>query len=482
MSIFKKILSKSNNNKKILLSDENYSYAQFYKDTILYFNLFKKYLKKNDVISLSLNYSKDYLNIIFAAQKNGNIVTFINPKAPESEKQFIIKDSKSKLFISKNKFKKGKYKIFNNLFFYFYKKKTNSKIGKGDVFIIYTSGTTSKPKGVLLTTKSVSANTEAISQDLKLKKKDSSIIFSPPHYAMAFSQVLTYMSNQMSFIFINTGLKFPLLILNKITKYKLNIINLSISSFRILHPIIRKQKNIFNNIRLIMSGGMQMTYDIIYKYKKIFPKAEIINFYGCTENSPRISHFHFNKKKIKKNSNNIPVGKALKGVKIKIIRNKKNKFGKIYVSGTSLMKGYISKSKELNEKFKNNWLDTGDLGYFDKNKNLFLMGRDDDTFRVGHEKLCPEEVEPVIKKRLKLQEAIVGKSRNKILDWEPVLVLNKDEFNKRKTGLVKLKLYLNDFLVNYKIPTKIITLKKLPKTLYGKIDRKQINEIIKKKK
>ena len=137
-------------------------------------------------------------------------------------------------------------------------------------------------------------------KDLKLKKKDSSLIFSPPHYAMGFSQILTYMINQMSFVFINSGTKFPETITQSFIRYKLSIINLSISSFRILHPNLKKNKTIFQNVRLIMSGGMQMTFDIINNYKKIFPKAKIINFYGCTENSPRISHFHINHKKIDK--------------------------------------------------------------------------------------------------------------------------------------------------------------------------------------
>ena len=69
-----------------------------------------------------------------------------------------------------------------------------------------------------------------------------------------------------------------------------------------------------------MSGGMQMTKENIYEYKKIFNKATIVNFYGCTENSPRISHFHVNLKKLKKYKNIIPVGKTLKGVKINIIK------------------------------------------------------------------------------------------------------------------------------------------------------------------
>jgi acyl-coenzyme A synthetase/AMP-(fatty) acid ligase len=484
LNVFNTILSRSKKSKKVLLKDENYSYDQFYKDTILYFNFFKKHLRKKDVIALSLNYSKDYLNIIFAAQKNGNIVTFINPNAPKNEKKFLIKNSKSKLFISRDRLFKSKFKTLNNLYINFFSDSFNNKIKKGDAFIIYTSGTTSRPKGVILTTNSVSSNINAISHDLKLTNKDSTIIFSPPHYAMAYSQILTYMLNQMSFILISSGFKFPGSILDKIIMHKINVINLSISSFRILYPIIKKKKKLLKNIRLIMSGGMQMTKENIYEYKKIFNKATIVNFYGCTENSPRISHFHVNLKKLKKYKNIIPVGKTLKGVKINIIKkNKNDKFGKIFVSGTSLMRGYLLENSELKKKFKDNCFNTGDIGRFDKNKNIFLMGREDDTFRVGHEKLCPEEIEPIIKKKLKLKrDVIVGKLKNKILDWEPVLVTIKSDYKKNRKSLKDIKKKLNNYLVNYKIPRKVIALNNMPKTLYGKIDRKKINEIIQKKK
>ena len=81
-----------------------------------------------------------------------------------------------------------------------------------------------------------------------------------------------------------------------------------------------------------MSGGMQMTDEIIFQYRKFFPKAKIINFYGCTENSPRISHFHI--EKFQKGKYDIwPVGKPLKGIKIKILKKNKQR-GKILISGS----------------------------------------------------------------------------------------------------------------------------------------------------
>ena len=482
MNIFKKILSNSKNNNKILLKDEGYSYAQFYIDTQKYYNFFKENLKEGDVIAVVLNYSKSFLNIIFAAEKNKNVITFINPSAPKNEKKFIIKNSKCKIFITnKKKDLRVKFKKFDNLFFYFNNDK-NKFLKKNDIFIVYTSGTTNKPKGAILTKNSVSSNIRAINFDLKLKKNDSSLIFSPPHYAMAYSQILTYMYKQLSFVFLNSGLKFPDLIIKNISKYNLNIINLSISGFKVLF-YRTSQNRILKNIRIVMAGGIPMTYEMLLNYKKKFPNAEIVNFYGCTENSPRITHQHIkNPQKFKKTINhNVPVGKALKGVSIKI-ENKNNEFGKIFISGTSLMRGYLSKNKNLLTKIKKKWFETGDIGFFDRDKNLILMGRDDDTFRVGHEKLCPEEIEPIIKKKFKLQEAVIGKSKNNILNWEPVLVLNKREFLKKKHLISELKKHLNDYLDNYKIPKKIMFLKELPKTLYGKINRNKINDFIEKKK
>ena len=168
--------------------------------------------------------------------------------------------------------------------------------------------------------------------------------------------------------------------------------------------------------------------------------------FGKYSDKQKIEEF-INKKKI---NYNVPVGKALRGVLIKI-EKKNNEFGKILVSGSSLMRGYLSKNKNLLKKVKKKWFETGDIGFFDHDKNLILMGRDDDTFRVGHEKLCPEEIEPIIKKKLKLQEVIIGKSKNSILNWEPVLVLSKREFSKKKNLISELKKHLNKYKNRVKI-------------------------------
>ena len=354
MDVLKKIIKVSKESNKILLKDINYTYKDFYKDKEKFLYFFRK-INKKSVIAVCANYSPHFLSLIFATYESGNILTFINTSASYYEKNHIIKNSSACLvFFDRDTIIEGKnYSQFMN--YKVLKRKVNLNLfKKDDNFIIYTSGTTSKPKGVILTNKAISSNVLAISKDLNLNSKYISIIFSPPGYAMALSQIITYMFNEMSFILNPNGLKFPAVIINKIKKHKVNLLNINVSAFRILKGYIDHNKTKFKNIKMIMSGGMQMTDDTILQYKKYFPKSEIINFYGCTENSPRISHFHI--KKFKRNFyNNWPVGKSLNGVKIKVLKNKNKKIGKILISGSSLMRGYLKKPL-LTKKKNYKWL------------------------------------------------------------------------------------------------------------------------------
>jgi len=477
MNVLKKIVDLSKDNKKIFLKDENLTYEKFYKNQKKYYKLLKTFMneKQRNIIAICANYSPDFLSLIFAANQNKCIITFINPSSTLKEKNHIISDSGANLIIFEKKFCLKKKKYLNLFDFKVWKRKDkNNTLKKNDSFIIYTSGTTKKPKGVVLTNEAISNNVMSISNNLKLNEKYSSIIFTPPAYAMGISQILTYMLNQMSIILVSTGNKFPYEIINSIYKNKINLINLNISALRIFKNYILSKRKKFHFVKIVMAGGMQLSNRDIQNYRESFPKAKIINFYGCTENSPRISHYHITKKT--KNKGTIwPVGKALNFIKIKIVNNNKSKFGKILISGKSLMRGYNKLNKLTNRRIVNDWFNTGDLGFFDKNKNLVLTGREDDSFRVGQEKLCPEEIEPILKKKFHLSEAIIGKKSNKILNWEPVLVLKKMN---RKINLDKMKDILSKEISNYKIPRKILYLKSMPKTAYGKYDRQKINQII----
>ncbi len=436
--IFNLILSRAKNSKTIMLVEEKITYNDFYERVKVISNFLKKNLKKNETICVRLKYSLDFISLIFASYINNNPITFINPNAADKEIKHIVKNSNSKMVIyekkdskkkNEKKFLSFKYYLLTNRI----KKKNNLR------FIIYTSGTTNKPKGVMLSTGAISSNVLGIVKDIKIKKKDRGIVFSPPAYAMGLSQILSFMVCKCSFLIYNSGLRFPHELKEKILNYKISILNISISAFKILFRNSNNQEKFFN-IKLVMAGGMQFSKVDHINYKKKFPNSKIINFYGCTENAPRISHYHV--KSMRNYKGIYPIGKPLKGIKIKIIYKKSKNVGNIFVSGKSLMNGYLNLDSLNKKKIINRWFDTGDLGFFDKKKNLYLVGREDNTFRVGHEKLCPEELESEIKKIFNLNEVIISKIKDNILGWAPVCaILKKDQKKLNKISLKRHKFF-----------------------------------------
>ena len=139
------------------------------------------------------------------------------------------------------------------------------------------------------------------------------------------------------------------------------------------------------------------------------------------------------------------------------------------------MRGYYRNNQLNREKLVNSWFNTGDIGFIDKERNLNLLGREDNTFRVGHEKLNPSEIEIVMSKLFNFKEVAISKIKSDILDWEPVAVIKKEKKNILSGDKIISK--LRKYLSNYKIPKKYFFINHFPKTHYGKLDRKKLEKL-----
>ena len=464
MNIFKQIQKKSQfSNKKVLL-DQKYSYSDLYLLINEYYLFFKSNLEKGQIISLVLPYSLDFISIIIAARLNKNVLCVLNPDNTNFEKSYTLNRSRYSMLISDKKFSKNNKKFKN----YFYKLKKNKfRLNKNDAFIIFTSGTTSKPKGAILTDESLKNNIKGIIKQLKFKSKDRTIIYSPPNYAMGISQVLTFIFLNCSFLLDNHGIKFTNNFLEKIKEYKITILNLNVASFRYL-KFFKKSFKLYN-LRLVMGGGMKMTCNDAKEIFNFFGNRYIANFYGCTENSPRISHFLFTKNTLKKYKSNemLPVGKPLIGTQVFLskINNEVLNLFEINLKGKSLMRCYLNNNLKKISSYN-----TRDVGVLSKNKNLFVVGRLDNIFKSGNEKISPEEIENKIKPYLKKRSFIIIKKKHKILNWQPALVIEGQRLLSDK----HLNKKLEKILSNFKIPKEIYYLKKMFRNNYGKIDRNKI--------
>ena len=135
------------------------------------------------------------------------------------------------------------------------------------------------------------------------------------------------------------------------------------------------------------------------------------------------------------------------------------------------MRGYLdfkSKNKRIN------YYNTKDIGYISPEKNLFIIGRTDNIFKSGNEKISPEEIEEQVRPYLNKNNFIIIKKKHNILNWEPALVIEGSKIKSEN----KLLVDIGKRISNFKVPKQIYYLKKFFRNNYGKIDRLKIYNYI----
>ena len=361
----------------------------------------------------------------------------------DEEAYLKIKKIKKKLIFTKKFILLENFKSTENKSFFIYHKDilnkkiiTNSqetnidyKISKNDTAcIIYTSGTSANPKGVMLSHNSIKSNIEGAKiylDDIKIDNhKFLSILplshayertggFLLPIYIggeIYFSNNRDQLLNDLQFVNPTLMVAVPRLYdvllkkisnsiksKNKIIKYlfEINLIlgnlkynneNLNVKDkfldFIIDLTIRKKIKNIFGkNLMAFVSGGAALKQNAAIFFFSMGIK--ILQGYGQTEYSPIISITPFNKIKLDK------VGKAIHLTEIKLSKDKE-----ILVRGKSLMQGYWKDKKSTYKTIINGWLHTGDLGLFDDENYLKILGRKNEMIvNSGGENIAPSPLE-----------------------------------------------------------------------------------------
>ena len=252
--------------------------------------------------------------------------------------------------------------------------------------IVFTSGTTGKSKGVMLTQSNVYCNIEAILYDL-----DPGLVFMtvlPVHHAFCLSMdwlngfmmgavlcindSLFHMVRNMSIYKPDVMLMVPLMIETIYKRLK--------SLEGQASPEVLYQKVFGGNMKYVFTGGAHLDPYYIGEFAKY--GIEVYEGYGMSECSPVISSNKIGEGKPGS------IGRPLPNVEISFEN------GEILVRGTSVMKGYYKMEKETEETLKDGWLHTGDKGYIDEDGYLFINGRVKNLIILSNgENISPEEIE-----------------------------------------------------------------------------------------
>ncbi len=379
--------------------------------------------------------------------------------------------------------------------------------------IIFTSGTTSLSKAVMLSNKNIASNIYGIKCSEKIYNTDVNLAFLPFHHTFGSTALLLFLSEGVTNVFCD-GLRHiaqnlkeykvsifvcvPLLleamykkIMTEVDKQnKTNIIKImrKVCNFLLKFGIDIRRKvfkqildNLGGNIRFVISGASAIDKNVAKGFYDFGILA--VQGYGLTETSPVLAAE--NEKCVKFGS----VGLPLTDVEIKIDNPNEEGIGEIIAKGPNVMLGYYENKEATDEVLKEikgeKWFYTGDLGYLDKDGFLFITGRKKNVIVLKNGKnIYPEEIELLVNNLPYVSESMVfGLPKEDDLLLSLKLVYNK-EYIKEKYGDIseedlKQKIWadiknINKTLTNYKhIKNLIITDEEMIKTTTAKIKRQE---------
>lgn len=260
-------------------------------------------------------------------------------------------------------------------------------------FIMFTSGTTGLPKGVMLTDENIICNLEYISTYFDLDGCKNICIARPlVHIAVLTGELLYGLINGSTIYFYEEAFM-PKRLLNYLDKNQIDV-------FCATPTLYQKLANSYNgtfNVKVASISGEVLTKRVSEEISNIFTNTKFYNVYGLTEHSPRVTALLPHEFSLKPNS----VGKPIGDVEVKIVDNE------LLIKSPCVMKGYFKDIEKTNKKIVAGWLHTADLAYMDNDGYIYILGRRDNMIIKAGLNIYPEEIELAVKELNLVEDVLV---------------------------------------------------------------------------
>jgi long-chain acyl-CoA synthetase len=483
----------------------NKTYVFFYKEKISYNKTYNEALrvanalaangvKQGDRVAILISNSPEFLYAYFGAVMLGTVTVPVNTFLSGREVAVNLNDCEAKYLISSTEFEKvvetvkssvsSLEKIFSFgetsfggldvLKYSNIKDFSDPEISSEDLAtLLYTSGTTGVPKGVMLTHSNLLANVYGFKLKLSSRPSDRFIALLPLFHAYAFMTcILGPLESGCSIILLASVKDMA----KKQFKKQLVLLRPTVllGVPQLYSALAKVETNWLTKLlfpfHLCVSGGAPLATEILNKFYQSYGKS-VIEGYGLSEASPIVS---FNPKFRPKAET---IGTPLYNLEVKVVDKEGNTLpintnGELCVKGPSVMKGYWNKPEETEKALKDGWLYTGDIAFIDDEGYITIVDRIKDLIISKGMNVYPREIEELLYKYKGVQlAAVIGL---KVKNDEVVTAYISVEGDYDEKGLRE---FLKENLAAYKHPKNIVVTDKIPMTSSGKIAKQALKEM-----
>jgi acyl-CoA synthetase (AMP-forming)/AMP-acid ligase II len=455
-------------------------------------------LQKGDRVAFLDKNCPWYMEFYFGVTRAGMVAVPLNYRLVAQEYIYLINHSEAKLLIVGESFTQiidsirdklptveqfialsnvPGYKSYHDLIEDSSPRDPKLYIDENDLAIIeYTSGTTAKPKGCMITHKNLVSNAMNFLVELPLLPDD--ICYNPfPLFHSGGFCVMAYMSRGCTQVYEDFEIKKTF---EACEKENVSFMFIPAGALIFLCDYPEYKKYNLESLKLILTGGSRTPAPVINKLFEIFPNLNAIyDTFALTEASPLVCIIPKSRQMFLEGRINESSGPECYGTHVRLVDENGldvpvGSTGEIAVKGDNVMQGYWNMPEQTMQALNNGWLLTGDMGRFDENRHLYVVDRKKDMILSGSENIASKEVEEILYQHQAVADvAVIGLPDDK---WGEVVhaeIVLKDGFELSETEIID---FCKERLASYKKPRSVRFVNELPRNPSGKILKTMIRQ------
>ncbi len=487
----------------VLYYDEVITYRQTNERANRVANFLKQRgVGKGDMVSVMVLNSPEIYYTMFGAQKLGAVAGTINYMLKGPEIAYVLEDSKPKVaFVGSEymaEFAKGwrlsvhkpvvvevvttvehgekiAELILREVLDRFPADECLVPQSLDDPFLLlYSSGTTGVPKGILLSNRNEFAICKAAARGRVNQPGDVFMIILPMFHTNPLCIITYPFSYQGLTICIRKSFS-PKDFWPSLERYGVTVVVAVPAMYAYIYKAADPQTIDYNRLKLryAFAGAAPMPLELVRGFKEKFG-VQVIDGYGLTE-AGGVSTASFGAPE-----NLASIGIATYGQEVEIMDDENNilpygERGEICIKGEAVMLGYLNKPEATAEVIRDGWLHTGDMGHMDEQGYVYISGRKKEMINRGGENIYPREIEIPLEKHPKIAEvAVVGAPDPALGERVRACIVLHPSCSLTAEEVIE---YLSDKIAKYKLPEFIEFMPALPRNPTGKILKQELKEM-----